>query len=147
MTRTVHRVSGKQGENVFPQPGPAQLSLQFDPSLAEKHASLKECVAARIYNQRGGLSSVAAKLDLSPSHLCEVLAGGGERGRKFDLDELEAYITKFNDLQPILYLIAKFMPDEMAQQQLLVDQLQHLASNLPALLAMIQPAAPSRRRA
>jgi len=64
-----------------------QLSLSFDPDLADQHRSLKECVACRVYQQRGGVTAVAGKLDLSPSHLSEVLAGGGDRHRKFDLDE------------------------------------------------------------
>lgn len=62
-----------------------QLALSFDPDMAEQYRSLKECVASRVYNQRGGIAAVAGKLDLSPSHLSEVLGGGGDRHRKFDL--------------------------------------------------------------
>jgi hypothetical protein len=148
MGRTVAAGCGNQGENEFPHDELAQRALAFDPTLPDQHRSLKECVAARIYNQRGGLTAVAGKLDMSPSHLCEVLAGGGERNRKFDLDELEAYIEKFGDVTPILYLVAKFMPDEMAQQAQAMRDLQNLVQRLPSMLATIQPAAPrSRRRA
>lgn len=98
---------------MIPQ-APTQLSLSFDPGLAEHHRSLKECLACRIYQQRGGLTAVAGKLDMSPSHLSEVLAGGGDRHRKFGLDELEKYVETYKDPTPILYLIAKYLPDAAA---------------------------------
>ena len=134
MGRTVKNASGIQWENVFPQT-PTQLSLQIDQELVGQHRSLKECVAARMYGQRGGLTAVAGKLDLSPSHLCEVLAGGGDRNRKFDLDELEAYIEKFKDVTPVLYLVAKFMPDQVAQHEHVMQNLSRIVDELPSLLA------------
>lgn len=112
-----------------------QLTLDLDPDLADQHRSLKECLAARIYSQRGGITAVAGKLDLSPSHLCEVLSGGGERNRKFDLDELERYIATYRDFTPIMYLISKFMPDEAANHKQVLAQLAELTAALPALLA------------
>lgn len=132
MSRTLREASGNHGEKVFPQ---AQLSLDFDPALSSQHASLKECVAARVYQQRGGITAVAGKLDLSPSHLCEVLGGGGDRNRKFDLDELERYIEKFGDVTPILYLVAKFMPDQGVVAQDAMQRLASIVDDLPGLLA------------
>jgi hypothetical protein len=114
---------------------PTQLPLAFDPDLADQHRSLKECVASRIYLQHGGITAVAGKLDLSPSHLSEQLAGGGERNRKFDVDSLEAYIEKYNDVTPIQYLIAKYMPDQAHTQAAAMASLALLAESLPSLLA------------
>lgn len=114
---------------------PTQLPLAFDPDLAEQHRTLKECVAARVYLQRGGVTAVAGKLDMSPSHLSEVLGGGGERNRKFDLDELEQYIDKYHDVTPIQYLIAKYMPDQVHTQAAAMASLALLAESLPSLLA------------
>jgi len=114
---------------------PTQLPLAFDPDLADQHRSLKECVALCIYRQRGGLTAVAGKLDLSPSHLSEQLAGGGDRNRKFDLDTLESYIDEYNDLTPIQYLIAKYMPDQVHTQAAAMASLALLAESLPSLLA------------
>ena len=113
---------------------PTQLTLSFDPKLTEQFRSLKECVAQRMYCQRGGLRAVAGKLDLSPSHLSEVLGGGGDRGRKFDLDELEAYMREFRDFEPIRYLCAKFLGDMGAEQasatQRVAEQLETLMQTL-----------------
>lgn len=69
------RRCGKQGDKMIPQ-APAQLSLPLDMSVIQQHRTLKECIAARVYVQRGGLSAVAGRLDMSPSHLSEILGGG-----------------------------------------------------------------------
>lgn len=114
-----------------------QLSLSFDPGLAEQHRSLKECVACRIYQQRGGVTAVAGKLDMSPSHLSEVLAGGGDRHRKFDLDELEKYIATYRDFTPILYLVAKFMPDASTAHAAALEQLAAFTQQFPVIVAQL----------
>ena len=106
------RACGTQWDDVVPQAPAAQLKLPLEPGLTVRHHSLKDCVAASIYRQRGGIAAVAGRLDMSPSHLSEVLGGGGgERGRKFDLDELECYLEAYGDVTPVLYLIARFLPD------------------------------------
>lgn len=127
---------GNLGEIVIPQ-NPTQLSLSFDSDLAEQHRSLKECVAARVYQQRGGLTAVAGKLDMSPSHLSEVLAGGGERNHKFDLDELERYIEQYRDFTPILYLVAKFIPDQAVAQANALEQLAEFTQRFPEIVAQL----------
>lgn len=111
------------------------MTLDLDPGLVEQHRSLKECLAARVYQQRGGLTAVAGKLDMSPSHLSEVLAGGGERKRKLDLDELERYIQAYQDPTPILWLVARYLPDAAAQHCAAMSRLAELAESLPTLLA------------
>lgn len=121
---------------MIPQ-SPAQLSLSFDPDLADQYRSLKECVAGRVYQQRGGISAVAGRLDMSPSHLSEVLGGGGERNRKFDLDELERYIREYRDFTPILYLVAKFMPDASAAQAAAIEQLAAFTAQFPQIVAQL----------
>lgn len=116
---------------------PTQLQLTFDPDLAEQFLSLKDCVSTCIHRRRGGVSAVATKLDMSPSHLSEVLAGGGERNRKFDLDELERYIEKFKDLTPIQYLVARYMPDQAIAQAHALSQIAEIA---PAFLQFMAAA-------
>ena len=126
---------------------PAQPTLSFDPSLTEQHRSLKECVAARIYSQRGGVTAVAGKLDVSPSHLSEVLGGGGDRNRKFDLDELERYMSVYRDFEPIRYLCAKFLGDLGADQASAAERAREQIETLLLTLAQagIQPKGPRRR--
>lgn len=106
-----------------------QLTLQLQPGLTVKHRRLKECVAAGIYKR--GVVAVAGQIDASPSHLSEALSGGS---RKFDLDQLEDYIERSGDLDPIYYLVAKFLRDPQAQKQEALAHLGELARVLPGLL-------------
>lgn len=107
-----------------------QLTLQLEPGLTVRNRTLKECVAAGIYQR--GVVAVAGRIDVSPSHLSEALSG---QGRKFDIDDLERYIEVTNDLTPVHYLVAKFLRDPAAQQQEALAGLVELANALPGLLA------------
>lgn len=141
MSRNVRASSGKQWEESVPQ----QLSIDYDPALAARHRSLKECIATCVYGQRGGLTSVAAQLDMSPSHLSEILAGGGERNRKLDVDVLEAYMSSYDDITPILYLVSKFMPDHGEEQAHAHDRLRAILQELPDLVASTRTGKATRR--
>lgn len=107
-----------------------QLTLSLEPGVGV-HPSLKACLAAGIYQR--GIVAVAGKIDRSPSHLSEALAGADRR--KFDVDDLEAYIAATGDTTPIQYLAAKFMRDASVVQQEAMQRLAGLADVLPGLLA------------
>lgn len=107
-----------------------QMTLALDPGVSI-HPSLKACVAAGIYQR--GVVAIAGKLDASPSHLSESLSGNDRR--KFDVDDLEAYIAATGDTTPIQYLVAKFLRDPGVIQQEALTRLVGLAESLPALLA------------
>jgi hypothetical protein len=108
----------------------SQLTLALDPGVSV-HPSLKACIAAGIYSR--GIVAVAGKIDRSPSHLSEALSGSDRR--KFDLDELEAYITATGDTTSIQYLAAKFLRDPTVAQQEALTRLVGLAETIPGLLA------------
>ena len=107
-----------------------QLTLDMDPGLAERYSSLKECVAAGVY--RHGLKRAASKLFVYPGNLSVMLSGDGQR--HFDLDLLEQYIEAFDDVTPILYLMAKYCGDRMADQSDALQRVQSLLEQLPGLL-------------
>lgn len=108
-----------------------QLTLQLEPGLAQRHRSLKECVAVGVHAR--GLVQVAGKIDRSPSHLSEALSGVDRR--KFDVNELERYIAETGDLTPIHYLIDKFMRDPAALQLAALAKVSVLAQELAAQMA------------
>lgn len=112
-----------------------QLSLVFEPGLAKRSRSLREHLATRIYAH--GLTAVAGKIDCSPSHLTEKLAGSSSDGkpRCVSVDELERFIAETGDVSPVHYLIDKFLRDPSALQQEALAQLASLAETLPGLLA------------
>lgn len=82
-----------------------QLTLNFEPGLAERYGSLRECVATGIYQR--GLKRVAIDLDQAPSNLSVQLSE--DASRNFSVDSLEKYIEKTGDTAPIHYLIERFL--------------------------------------
>ena len=122
-------------------PKTSQMTLSFEPGLAERHLSLRDCMVQQVYQR--GHGRVAASLDMAPSKLTEKLAGVDSSGkpRGMSLDEFERYIEKSGDLTPIYYLLDKFARDPGVAQQEALARLATLAESLPALLAAagIQP--------
>ncbi len=122
-------------------PKTSQMTLSFEPGLAERHLSLRDCMVQQVYQR--GHGRVAASLDMAPSKLTEKLAGVDSSGkpRGMSLDEFERYIEKSGDLTPIYYLLDKFARDPGVAQQEALARLATLAETLPALLAAagIQP--------
>lgn len=119
------------------------MSLDIDESLATRHRSLRDCVAQGVY--RRGLKQVAGELDLAPGNLSVALSDSGTR--KFDVDELEAYVREFRDLTPIYYLVAKYCGDQAAARDNALAQVAELLQDLPALVAAAGlPTSIKRRR-
>ena len=85
-----------------------QVSLNFEPGLAERFGSLRECVATGVYQR--GLSNVAPSLNQAPGNLSVQLSE--DQSRHFSVDSLEAYIEKFGDLTPVFYLVDKFVHEK-----------------------------------
>ena len=107
-----------------------QLTLSLEPGVTV-HPSLKACIAAGVYAR--GIVAIAGKIDASPSHLSEALSGADRR--KFDVDDLEAYIAATGDTTPIQYLVAKFLRDASVVQQEALQRLVSLSETLPGLIA------------
>lgn len=126
-----HSLGNQRERSVPGVPMSEQLTLTLTPSLTVQHSSLKECVAAGVY--RRGVVGVAGKINRQPSHLSEALSGHDRR--KFDLDDLEAYIEKTGDTDPVLYLVQKFMRDPKVVQQEALERLVTIAEQLPGMLA------------
>lgn len=82
-----------------------QLTLNFEPGLAERYGSLRECIATGVYQR--GLKRVAIDLDQAPSNLSVQLSE--DASRNFSVDSLEKYIEKTGDTAPIHYLIERFL--------------------------------------
>ena len=68
-----------------------QLSLSFDPGLADQHRSLKECVACRIYQQRGGVTAVDVNLKFVWEVVSRIQVGQG--GLAYVVDDKGALIA------------------------------------------------------
>jgi hypothetical protein len=110
-----------------------QMSLSFEQGLAQRYRSVRDVMATGVYQR--GLTTVAGKIDLSPSKLTEKLAGGGgDRARDIGLTEFERYLEESGDTQPIYYLIDRFLRDPAVQQQEAIARLAALAEQLAPLM-------------
>lgn len=114
-----------------------QLTLDFEPSLIEKHPHLLDCVRAVAYSHRNPLKTIAMDMDLSQSELSRKLSGNPDDPRRFTLDDLERFIGATGDVTPIHWLIGKYLEDENSKQQ---RAMQQLARQLPDVLALIRAA-------
>lgn len=113
-----------------------QMSLAFEPGLAQRYDTLRECLATQVYQR--GHGRIAGQLDLAPSKLTEKLAGIRSDGKAsgITVDELEAYINRTGDHTPIFYLVDKFLRDPQLQQAEALAKLAQFAEQLPALLSV-----------
>lgn len=111
-----------------------QLTLDFTPGLAERHATVLDCVRASAYTYRNPLKTIAADMDMSQSELSRKLSGNPEDSRRFTVEDLEKFIDATGDLTPIYYLVEKYLTDEDVKQR---RALAELAKQLPDVLALI----------
>lgn len=116
---------------------PAQLTLNFEPGLAEKHRSLKSMCRERIYGNGKPLKTIAADMDLSETELSRKLGDNPNDTRNFNCDDLERYISESGDVTPIYYLIEKFAVSTEAKAAYASAELVKL---LPQLVALAKQA-------
>ena len=110
-----------------------QLSLNFEPGLAERHKSLKACVRERVYANPKPLKAIGSEMDLSETELTRKLADNPNDTRNFNCDDLEAYLKATNDHTPIYYLIEKFAVSTETKKAYAAAE---LAKALPGILAL-----------
>lgn len=113
----------------------SQLTLDFEPGLAERHDSLLSCVRQVAYTHRNPLKTLAADMDMSQSDLSRKLAGNPDDPRRLSVDDLEKFIHATGDVTPVLYLAAKYLADTEDKKRAAQQQ---LASMLPDLLALMK---------
>lgn len=101
-----------------------QLSLNFEPGLAQRFRDLRECFASCVYQR--GLGRVAAAIDVQPSNLSAMLAGE----RNLDSALIERYMQQFEDTTPALFMAARWLQDSGTLQRQALAQLPGLIAEL-----------------
>lgn len=109
-----------------------QFKLDFEPGITEQFRTLKQCVAAVVYGYRGGLNSVAAACDVSPSTLSRMLNENEDDPRHLPLDFLPLIVDATGDIRPLQWLAAKFLPDDNMRREAALSRIEAV---LPQLLA------------
>lgn len=120
--------------STFPADKKDQLTLDFTPGLLDRHMSLRDCVAAGVYQR--GLGRIAIDLNQAPGNLSVQLSE--DTTRNFSVDNLERYIEKTGDTTPVMYLVEKFLapdarPANAKQVQAIKDQMLHMMRQLETL--------------
>lgn len=116
----------------------AQLTLNFEPGLSERHRTLKGCVRERVYGNGAPLKVLAGNMDLSETELTRKLSDNPNDTRDLNCDDLEAFIRATGDVTPIYYLIEKYAVSLEAKRAFASAE---LARALPGLLALAKAAA------
>lgn len=107
-----------------------QITLNLDERLAEGYETCREFVAYRAHHQGRFLKTIAADMDLSPSHFSKKLSGGDTKDKsRFTLDDLEKFVQVTGDLQPILYLVEKYLVDDDDEVDRLKRRIAELEQN------------------
>lgn len=111
-----------------------QLTLSFEPGLAQRYRDLRECFASCVYQR--GLGRVAAAIDVQPSNLSAALSGE----RNLDTAWVEKYMAEFGDVTPAQYMAAKFLQDAKQVQEQALAQIPGLVDQLSRLMAQARAA-------
>lgn len=112
-----------------------QLVLDFEPGMVERHASLLACVREGAYSHRNPLKTIAADMDMSQSELSRKLGGNPDDPRRLSVDDLEAYLKATGDMNPIFYLVEKYLEGEEVKQRRAAAE---LVKRLPDILALVK---------
>lgn len=115
-----------------------QFKLDFEPGITEQFRTLKQCVAAVVYGYRGGLNSVAAACDVSPSTLSRMLNENEDDPRHLPLDFLPSIIEATGDIRPLQWLAAKFLPDDNMRREAALSRIEQLLPQLVADVATLK---------
>ena len=86
-----------------------QMSIDFEPGLAERHQSALDCVRECAYTHRHPLKTLAANMDLSQSELSRKLGHNPDDPRRFTLDDLRQRraLSELANLAPQLAALIK----------------------------------------
>jgi hypothetical protein len=127
--------------NVTEIKGRAQLTLDFEPTIAERFSTLRDFIRYRVDGAAKPIKSIAGDMDLSPSLLSRKLSPHEGDTQRLNCDDLERYITATGDTAPIEYLAAKFMQAPEARQAHAIARVEALAAELERTLSVLKGAA------
>lgn len=119
-----------------------QYTLNFDPALAERFPTLREFVAFRAAGVIAKpMKSVAADMDMAPSTLSRKLNPADGDTQRFNLDDLEAWLSSTGDAAAVVeYLAAKYLDTDSRRKQRALLRLESLQRQLAEALAGMKDA-------
>lgn len=119
----------------------SQYTLNFEPSLVDRFSSLRAFLAHRSVVVHKPMKTVAADMDMAPSTLSRKLNPGDGDTQRFNVDDLEAWLTSTGDAAAVVeYLAAKFLDTDATRKQRALLQLELLQRQVAQTLAVLNGA-------
>lgn len=95
-----------------------QLTLDLEDGISEIYPTCREYVSIRVHQQGKYVKTIAAEMNLSPSHLARKLTQGQGDSMRFTLDDFETYLSTQGDTKPLAYLVEKYMAEQSEIERL-----------------------------
>lgn len=117
----------------------SQLTLNFEPSIAERWPSLRSYLAHSAMLQQKSFKTIAADMDISPSTLTRKLNPGEVDTQRFNLDDLEGYIQSTGDVDTVIeYLAAKYKDSPEQRKARTISKVEAMLPELVQLLGSLK---------
>ena len=116
----------------------AQLTLNFEPALPERFPTLRDYLAHRVQVQAKPAKTIAADMDMSPSMLSRKLSPGDGDTQRFNVDDLEHYISATGDTAAIEYLASKYLCSDESRKVRALARVESLSAELSGLVASLK---------
>lgn len=117
----------------------AQMTFNFEPSLADRWPTLRQYIAHRAAVQKKHLKVIAADMDVSPSVLSRKLNPSDGDTQRFNVDDLEGYIQSTGDVDSVIeYLMAKYKDSDEARKARTLAKVESMLPELAALLGALK---------
>ena len=118
----------------------AQLTLDFEPALPERFRTLRDFMAFRVQVQAKSAKTIAGDMDMSPSTLSRKLSPADGDTQRFNIDDLEHYISVTGDTAAIEYLAAKYLCSDESRKVRALARVESLSAELSGLVASLKGA-------
>lgn len=119
-----------------------QLTLNLEPSTAERFPTLRAFIAHRSAITAKHLKVQAADLDMAPSTLSRKLNPADGDTQRFNVDDLEAWIASTGEASAVIeYLASKFMDSDSARRARALSQAEATLAQLSALIPQLRASA------
>jgi hypothetical protein len=118
----------------MPVVAPQQLTLEFAPGLLERFPTAMDALRASVATSAKPIKTIAADMDMSGSTLSRKLNQDPDDPRRFNVDDLEAYVKATGDTLPIQYLAVKYLQSDESRRARALSAVEQL---LPELLRLL----------
>ncbi|MGC4396017.1 hypothetical protein [Hydrogenophaga sp. T2] len=119
-----------------------QLTLNLEPSTAERFPTLRAFIAHRAAVTSKHLKVQAADLDMAPSTLSRKLNPADGDTQRFNVDDLEAWLASTGEAAAVIeYLASKFMDSDEARRARALSRVEQTMKELAALIPSLKAGA------